>query len=572
MVRFFRIWLFCLLWGFAMAPAAWAVRVEAVADRDRIGAGESLQLELRLDGSPEADPDFSALEADWEILGRSQSSQMNIVNGRVDRTTVYRLTLMPRRSGSLAIPPVCFGADCSAAQTVEVHDAPAPDRNEPEDLVLEVSAAPQKVVAGAQVLLTVRLLHRVSLAGASLSDPKPEGVEAEVQPLGKDRGFETRRDGYRYAGIERRYVLFPQAEGRLTVPSMQLDARVASGRSSFDPFGRGLQPVRRRSEPVSIEVLPPAADAGARAWLPARRLTLADDWQGRPPTLRVGEPATRTLTVTVSGLPAAHLPDLAVVVPDGWKSYADQPLRQDGEDADGIVGTLQQKIALVPTGAGEFELPAVDLDWYDTAAGAWRRAHLDPVRVTVAPAPAAAAPAAQAAPQPAVQEPAAPGPAPVETAPPAGGTLPSSSGIWPWISLGLAAGWLLTGLLFWRRVRPKAPAPARAGAPDRSQLRRAQAAVREAAFRNDPAAARRALLQWSRCRWPEAGIHGLEALARRCGPPLAGAIEALNAALYGPSPASWQGAALAEAMERIGQPARQPSEALPPLYPPNVPA
>jgi hypothetical protein len=47
-----------------------AAQVSAVADRDRIDAGESLQLELRVQGKAEGDPDLSPLEKNWDILNR----------------------------------------------------------------------------------------------------------------------------------------------------------------------------------------------------------------------------------------------------------------------------------------------------------------------------------------------------------------------------------------------------------------------------------------------------------------------------------------------------------------------
>uniref|UniRef100_UPI003D819863 BatD family protein n=1 Tax=Trichloromonas sp. TaxID=3069249 RepID=UPI003D819863 len=80
-----------------LPPALFAAQVTAVPDRDRLGAGESLQLELRVNGSPDDDPDLAVLERDWEILNRSQSSQMQLINGSLNRSLVLSLSLMPRR-------------------------------------------------------------------------------------------------------------------------------------------------------------------------------------------------------------------------------------------------------------------------------------------------------------------------------------------------------------------------------------------------------------------------------------------------------------------------------------------
>ncbi len=571
---------FCLAMGLALAlllvlpPCLLAAQVTAVTDRDRLGAGESLQLELRVNGSPDDDPDLRVLERDWEILNRSQSSQMQLINGSLSRSLVLSLSLMPRRSGDLAIPAVCFGSDCSRPLTIRVSEQPA-STGAADPLLLEAEAQPWQVPVGAQILFTVRVLHRVDLAQASLSEPRVEGGEADIRQLGKDRSFETRRGGYRYQGIERRYTVFPRQVGSLSIAALQLDAQIDAGSSRRDPFGRSLQQVRRKTEALPIQVTEPPADLGSRSWLPARRLTLQDDWQQHPPTLRVGEPATRTLTLTAEGLPAASLPDLQLPVPDGWKSYPDQPSRQDAENDQGIVGTLQQKLALVPTRPGAVELPAVDLDWYDVAAGSWSRIHLDALTLKVAPAAAGslatspssqvpAAPVATAA--PAVASPAAPG---ADAPPVASGPEKSSPGFWPWLSLVLGLGWLVSLLLLWRhrRCSPSLKDEPSAGGASRETEQVAFKAVLKAAGRNDSQATRQALLRWSRLRCPQAAGRELEELCHIGGASFTAALAELDKTLYGKAQVPWSGENLCAAIKQLPPAQKQAAEALAPLYP-----
>lgn len=545
-----------------------AAQVTAVADRDRISAGESLQLELQVKGSADGDPDLSVLRHDWQILSRSQSSQMQLINGSFNRALVYSLTLMPRHSGELQIPAVCFGKDCSLPLPVQVSQTSAvQDQTSP--LLLEVDAQPRQALVGSQVLLTVHLLHRVDLAQASLSDPQPQGVDCEIQQLGKDRSYETRRNGYLYQAVERRYVLFPQKAGPLHLPALQLDAQVAAPPSHLDPFGQLLRPVRRFSQPLDIRVEPAPNDLVNRSWLPARELSLTDDWQQHPPALRVGEPATRTLVLKAQGLPAAHLPALKLPTPSGWKSYPDQPSREDGSDSAGIVGTLRQKIALVPTRPGDVKLPAVDLDWYDVTSRQWRRAHLDPLLVTVAPAaPDTSAPAPRPVPPPAPAQtpPAKTAPAPSPQSPPR-----TTTGLWPWLSLLLGLGLLVSLLLLWRQRRRPQREVVREQSETAAPVRAKDALkmVLSAVDANDPKAVRQALLAWSSCRWPAAGLQDLEQLAERCGEPLAGELVRLGQVLYGRGSGSWQGKGLAEALESwLKQQQVRPQPAhLPPLYP-----
>jgi hypothetical protein len=555
----------------AMPTTLWAAQVTAVADRDRLTAGDSLQLELRVEGSPDGDPDLSVLEKDWELISRSQSSQMQLINGNFSRNLVVTLSLMPRRTGPLQIPAVCFGADCSAAQTVTV-SSQATTGTEAAPLLLEAEAQPQTVVVGAQIILTVRLLHRVSLAQASLSEPTATGVKAEVRQLGKDLGSEINRDGYRYKLIERRYAVFPRQAGQLNIPALQLDAQIDAGASRNDFFGRSLQQVRRTSEALQIQVTEPPPDLGSRSWLPASRLTLEDDWQRHPPTLRVGEPATRTVTIVAEGLPATAIPELQLPVDDSWKSYPDQPSREDAENDQGIVGTLQQKLALVPTRPGILELPAIDLDWYDVTAGAWHHSHLAALKLEVAPAAAgslgSAVPALTATPivTPTVPVAEPPSTGNIATEPATDTTAPL---LWPTLSLVLGLGWLVTVLLFWQRGQGSHLARKTALTSDEKQTTEQAAlkAVLEAADSSDPQGARRALVEWIRLHYPESAGRELNTLKSSGNHALAEAFVELDQYLYSQQQRLWTGEALRTALANSPRKQKRAPADLPSLYP-----
>jgi hypothetical protein len=560
--------LYLFLLFLCLAPQlAGAAEVQAVANRDRVPVGESLQLQLRVQGSPDGDPDLSPLTADWEVLSRSQSSQMQIINGDFSRSQITTLSLMPRRGGDLTIPALCFGSDCSTPLPIKVTAAGKDSGGtEVAELLLETEVAPDKVFSQGQVLLRVRLLHRVDLLQGSLSDPQPTGVDAMMQKLGEDRSYETRRGGHSYQVIERSYALFPQASGTLNIPPLQFDGEI--GRASF---GRSGKRIRKFSDPIRVEVLPPPADLGGRAWIPARSLLLSDDWQEKELKLTVGEPATRTLTLKAEGLQAAQLSNLPLAFPDGFKSYPDQPNRKDEATAAGVTGTLQQKTVLIPTRPGNYRLPAIDLDWWDTGAGEWRQAHLDPVEIEVSPAPGSAVAAPPGEPLPEKgSEPSDPNPAAEPLPSPAAG----QSGFWPWLSLALGLGWLGTLLLFFQQRR-KVPRPAPRPVDDTPALREktARQAVLRAAANNDPRATRQALAAWSSTLRPEDGRPGLERLSQTEAAPLRAEIEGLNRALYARTEDTWTGAPLIEALRQRqeSQPGRKASDKLPDLYPPASP-
>ncbi len=564
-----RLFNMILILALLLIPAlGLSAQLEAVPDRSRVGLEESFTLELRASGSVDGSPDLSVLEEDFELLGRSQSSQVQIINGDMSRSTTWSLSLLARSAGSKLIPSLCIENDCSAPIAIEV--LPAGQGSDAasagNELLLEVSAEPDKVRVQSQLLYKVRLLTRLSILQASLSEPEPSGTEAVVQKLGDDRNFETERNGLRYRVIERSYAIFPQQSGRLTVPPLRFGAQVAEGgRSSFDPFNRRTRQLRKQSEAISVEVLP-AAETGGRNWLPASDLQLEDDWQQRPPQLTVGEPATRTLTLRVNGLPAAQLPVLTVEIPDDVKSYPDQPNREDRIGESGVTGILQQKLALVPTLPGHLRLPEIRLDWWDLRAERWQQAILPAIDLEVLPA--ATQPEVAGAPPAAQHQ-----QAEVDKPPPAllpGAAMAVDPGFWPWLSLVLGSGWLLTLLLLakrrWAQSRKdNKKAPEEEGLSLKNARRQLQQALRSA----DQAQVRAALLGWGAALFPEQSPGNLEELAALCSNPLKQRLEAFSRSLYSRVPEPWDAQEMLLAIQQAEREAegKKSLDQLPPLYP-----
>lgn len=538
-----------------------AADLRVVPDRTRVVLGESFTLELQATGSIDGKPDLDVLEQDFEVLGRSRSSQIQVVNGEITRTASWRIALLARSAGSKLIPPLCIDSDCSEPVAIDVLPAGQQSATGGGELLLEVSAEPEQIRVQAQLLYKVRLLTRLGIVQAGLSDPQPSGVEAVVQKLGEDRQYEIHRDGLRYRVIERLYAIFPQQSGRLTIPPLQFDAQVTDGRGSNYPFNQRVRQLRKRSEQVSLEVLP-AEQTDGRPWLPAGDLQLEDDWQQTPPQLTVGEPATRTLTLRAAGLPVAQLPQLELSIPDGFKSYPDQPSREDQVGSAGITGVLQQKLALVPTRSGRFTLPEISVDWWDVQAERWRQARLPEVVLEVLPGGGQAEvtpPSVQPTPPFAETEPLSPRQA----------TAVADPGFWPWLSLVLGSGWLLTvllmlGLLRSRRRREKVSPVEQESRPS---LKNARRDLFRKINEGRPEQLRTALLAWGQALYPEAGPENLEQLAVLCGEPLAQQLEDVNRRLYSRSAGTWDGSALQAAVEQAERDqATKKQIGLPPLY------
>jgi hypothetical protein len=593
-----------LLAGLLIPSEVWA-QLQVQPARNAMSINESLRVEITLeDGDPDS-LDLTPIERDFEIVARARGSQVNIINGSMNKINTWSLRLVPKRKGTLALPELCAASSCSEPVTIEVSDAPTQPDGAP--VIVEHGSLPERVYVGQQILYPVRILFRTPLQQAALDTPNPTGVDVEVIKLGEDQQREMYRDGWRYNVIERVYAIIPAQSGTLHIPPVSMEAQIEDTQESrrrgmqgnfFDPFGTRGQVVRQRTAAAQVEVEPPARPE--HPWLPAQELKLHDSWEENQPQLRVGEPATRTISINAQGTSAEHIRDIALEVPSAFKIYPDQPERENISNRDkGISAQLRQSAAIVPREAGNFTLPGITLHWWDLRAQRWSTAHIEPLKVEVLPAertPQATAPPVKTSPPEGQDGPQDSSPVPqnapetvpseTEGAAPSLGTTSSAQPsllftkkdyLWVGIATLCAAGWLVTTALWWRarkqvkalRCSESEVTPVKAEATKRGSI---EQKLLKAAQQHDAHSARHLLQEWAEIHYPTTPAP-LDSLCRAGGEQLRKVLRQLNDNLYSANPGNWNGEELAEAIRNVSKekgkkPRKNVSgEDLPPLYP-----
>jgi len=131
----------------------------------------------------------------------------------------------------------------------------------------------------------------------------------------------------------------------LSIPAIEFTAReVQAGRTLLGSrLGRRI---RLSSEPLEVTVKSVPAAFPGDVWLPARTLTLTEDWSLDPEALSVGDSTTRTLKLIAEGLQGSQLPPLSSVqgalnIPE-LRFYPDQESIDQSEIARGLQGTRTQ--------------------------------------------------------------------------------------------------------------------------------------------------------------------------------------------------------------------------------------
>jgi BatD DUF11 like domain len=592
-----------------LAPLAHAADVRAFLDRTHVSLGDTVTLNIQSDGNLDT-PDLSSLQQDFQVLGTSRSSSMQIVNGKTTSTSQLGIALKPLRAGTLTIPSLDVGGARTRPLTLQVGAAPSGGNGKVGDPVfMETSVLSSSPYVGQQTVYTVRLFYLPGVDG-SLSDPVANG--ARLVKLDRDHDYTVDRNGYTYKVIEYEWALIPQKSGSITVqgpafqgqnlavgnpgaffnnPNALLNNPNALMNGQIPGFGK---PANATAPATRLDVRAMPANAG-KPWLPAREVDLKLSGLPANGQVSAGVPLTVTLSISASGQPADALPEPELPSIPGARVYPDQTRDATDDSGQWLRGTRTRNFAIVPQRNGKLSLPAITLDWWDVVHDRAMQASVPARTLQVSGGVPATSSAMSSI---------------ATTASSIGHPLPASSsgktavaatsrvataepGFWRILALASLALWLIVVISAWvwwwlrrksavvqdrgemRNARdessgsPGQPAMVDAAKPDRRTLQRQ---ALDAARRADAAACERALLAWAHTT--HTGIVQTSALRDALSDP------AQRDALDDLQRARWRGGdvpkACAAAVDAFAngfawrdhdKPARGHDTDLPPLYP-----
>jgi BatD DUF11 like domain len=569
-IRWMRAcWVLVAIVACSWCAAVNAAEVRAWLDRGSMQLGETVTLNIEVSGDTHvAQPDFNALRQDFELLGTQSSSSVNIVNGQASSKLLWAVGLQPKRAGALAIPPLDVAGQHTQALTLNVQPASASASGKAgDDVYIEIVAEPRSPYVQQQVQFKVKLYFALNFSDGGLDDPQADGLV--VHKLGQDAYYAAEVGGRRYRVWEKRYAMVAEKSGKLALPPINFRGHAIDPADVNSFFNRG-RAVSARSEAIEFDVRPRPAAAGTEAWLPAHAVTLTADGIDAHNSGRVGEPLTLTLHLKAQGMGFEQLPDLKLPPIDGADVYPDKTTTQNHDDGEWLYGERERKFALVPNRPGSLVLPAISLQWWDTANDRAESADLPSMTINIEPAAGATiAPDSAKRPTNATAK-------NEENVPALGSVVSNASAEaealmwrrWAFTALTL---WTLTllAIVIWlmtQRRRRISTVPL-SGQP----AGHLKSAFRDAAKRGDWVNSARALLAWA--QGSGAGARNLGELGRRVHDKAqAEAISDLDRACYGSGATDGLQDRLAEAFARglaLAKPGAgaSPEDVLPQLYP-----
>ncbi|PID55988.1 hypothetical protein CSB45_13625 [candidate division KSB3 bacterium] len=410
-----------LLCGVLMAPGVYAqdITFEAGVDKTRMSYQDALVLSLVLSGSNvdmNAVPELPDLEENFDILrGPSRSSSISIVNGRQSSSLTIQYILSPKKAGVLDIPSISLQQDGKTYRSepvrVEVLKVASGDSQAPSQdssgagahtsadampqVFLQAEVDKPSAYLGEQVTIAYKLYTQVTISGYNVDrQPGFTGFWVEElktpQPPTLQQSVVNGRE-YRVA-LMKKFALFPTSSGDLTIEPMTITLGIKTHRRrrSRDPFGffddpffGGIEEVVRKTEPLTLKILPLPEDNRPDFFNgDVGHFTMSAELDA----LNVAQDEPVTLQISIQGSGNIKtVKEPCISLPETIKRYDTQITESPYTLQDPIQGEKVFEIVLIPSEAGSFQLDPVQFAFFEPQQKAYRILRSKPLTLTVTP-------------------------------------------------------------------------------------------------------------------------------------------------------------------------------------------
>ena len=141
---------------------------------------ETVRLSIKAFNTRETERlDLSALEDDFQVMGTNTNSQYRYINGRSESWVEYAITLQPKKTGTLRIPPIRVGGKFSDELSLFVKPLSLAAREKMKEQVFyEIELSTDRAFVQSQILIKRTLFYAngVKLYGKQLGPPNIKGA------------------------------------------------------------------------------------------------------------------------------------------------------------------------------------------------------------------------------------------------------------------------------------------------------------------------------------------------------------------------------------------------------------
>ncbi|MYC26152.1 MAG: protein BatD [Gammaproteobacteria bacterium] len=340
--------------------------VTTTLSRNEISEIERVWLTIRLEGvPPREEPDFSALNDDFDILSQSSERASRLENNQYTSSKTWTLALKPKRVAELKIPS--FEISTYTTEELTLNVIPVSDElkeklDQEVFWITKVDRQEQYVHGGIHVVRKLYYSNNVILARMSRRGlPAPTDIDnAHIVDLGIQSPDWVPRNGRTYRVHTQEFVIFAEKSGSLSLPRTSVTVNI-----TFD--NRSVARVVH-TDSHELTILPRPEEYPADVpWLPATNVVITDDLgQLDLSDLVVGDSFSRLITIEALESFSTGIPQIEVELPEGMRSYPTTPDFRNEILGNKIIGSRTDEQAYVVTQTGELQIPDAELVWWNT--------------------------------------------------------------------------------------------------------------------------------------------------------------------------------------------------------------
>ena len=386
-----------------------------------VSVGEQFRLTYTINTQNVSDFRAGDIPDELEVLigpNRSMQSSYQMINGHTSSSSsiTYTYIVCATKNGTFTIPSahaVVGGKTIASNQlTIKVSGAAqsnsgggssrqrrqddggeirdAGSQISGSDLFIKVSANKKHVHEQEPILLTYKVYTLVGLTSlrGDMPDLKSFYTQEVTLPSQKSFSIETFNGRPYKTTTWSQYVMFPQMTGKLQIPSITFEGIVVQQNRHIDPFeaffngGSGYVEVKKKIVAPSIEIQvdplperPAGFSGGVGHFSVSAQLNKTETKANDPVSLRI----------TVSGAGNLKLiKQPQVNLPKDFDKYEPKTTDKTKLTTNGTEGSITYDLLIVPRHQGHYEIPPVELTYFDTSANAYKTVKSEPLMLNVA--------------------------------------------------------------------------------------------------------------------------------------------------------------------------------------------
>ena len=371
-----------------------------------VAVGEQFRLTYTVNTQNVSDFRAGDIPDELEVLigpNRSMQSSYQMINGHTSSTSsiTYTYIVSATKNGSFTIPPAHIvaggktiasnsitikvsGSASSAHQQRQQRDDDGAELRDAgsqisgSDLFIKVSANKNRVHEQEPIVLTYKVYTLVSLTQLRGDMPDLKSFYTQEVDLPQQKSFSVERvNGRAYRTCTwSQYVMFPQITGKLQIPSITFEGIVVQQNRNVDPFeaffngGSGYIEVKKKIVAPGIEIQvdplpqrPTNFSGGVGKFTISAQLDKTETKANDPVSMRVIISGTGNLKL---------LKQPVINVPKDFDKYEPKVTDKTKLTSSGIEGSMIYDVLIVPRHQGKYEIPPVELTYFDTSENAYK--------------------------------------------------------------------------------------------------------------------------------------------------------------------------------------------------------